>query len=400
MKAVALALLLTAAAVYVATTVAGDATWVGYVQAFAEAAMVGALADWFAVTALFRHPLGLPIPHTAIVPTRKNAIGRALARFIRDHFLVREAVRARLERADLAAKLGAWLADGPNARMLSRDAGTALDWLMRSVDSAELRGAVTTGFREALAHVPVNAALATMIDVLISGNHTQLLVDQVVEFGRDRLEANKAAIRERIRDKSPWWVPRFVDEEIYDQLVSELERILDEVGHDSRHPARAAFNEKLGSLKQSLASDPEFVRKGRALWDELVNEPAVHRYLQELWGRVRDYLHDSFTAPDSTLRLGVENEIRELGRLLVRDRWAGDKLNRWLTEVLVYLVEHYRDALSRVISDTVQEWDPRATAARIELQIGSDLQFIRVNGTVVGGLVGLAIYSLWTVSGL
>jgi uncharacterized membrane-anchored protein YjiN (DUF445 family) len=372
----------------------------GYVAAFAEAAMIGGLADWFAVTALFRRPLGLPIPHTAIVPTRKNAIGRALARFIRDHFLVRETVRTRLERANLAAKLGAWLEQQANARRVSRDAATALDWLMRSVDSAELRRALTSGFREALSQVPINTALATLIDVLIAGNHTQILIDQLVAFGRERLERNRFAIRMRIHDKSPWWLPKFVDEEIYDQIVGELERMLDEIGHDSAHPARAALNEKLRSLKTALEQDPEVMRKGQVLWDDLVDAPAVHRYFEQLWGRIRDYVQDSLASPDSALRLGIENETRALGARLAGDRAAAAQVNRWLTGVALYLVEHYRDALSGVISETVEEWDPHETAARIEREIGSDLQFIRVNGTLVGGLVGLAIYSLWTAAGL
>lgn len=372
----------------------------GYVAAFAEAAMIGGLADWFAVTALFRHPLGLPIPHTAIVPTRKNAIGRALARFIRDHFLVRDTVRTRLERADLAAKLGAWLAQEANARGLSRDAGTALDWLMRSVDSAELRRALTSGFRDALGQVPVNTAIATLIDVLIAGNHTQVLIDQLVAFGRERLDRNRFAIRMRIHEKSPWWLPKFVDEEIYDQIVGELDRMLDEIGHDSSHPARSALNERLRGLKTALEHDPEIMRKGQAVWGELVESPAVHRYFEELWGRIREYLHESLSSPESPLRLGIEKEIRALGERLARDRGAAEQLNRWLTGVAVYLVEHYRDELSGVISETVEEWDPRETAVRIEREIGSDLQFIRVNGTLVGGLVGLAIYSLWTAAGL
>lgn len=399
MRLVATALLVAMTAVYVAATLYRPRhAALGFVAAFAEAAMIGGLADWFAVTALFRRPLGLPIPHTAIVPTRKDAIGRALARFVRDHFLVADAIRTRLERADLAARLGAWLERDANAVRLGRDAGAALDWFMRAVDSAELRRALTAGFREALGQVPVNRALATMIDVLVAGHHTQLLVDQLVEFGRDRLEQNKARIRDRIRDRSPWWLPRFVDEEIYDQLVGELERVLDEVGHDPGHPARKQFDDKLESLKHSLELDPEVIRKGQAMWQEVVEEPAVHRYLQELWERLRAYLHASFASPESRLRLGMEGRIRDLGRLLVRDRWANEKLNGWLTELLVYLVEHYRDALSGVISDTVADWDPAATSARIELQIGSDLQFIRVNGTLVGGLVGLLIHSVTTLS--
>jgi uncharacterized membrane-anchored protein YjiN (DUF445 family) len=248
--------------------------------------------------------------------------------------------------------------------------------------------------------VPINTALATLIDVLIAGNHTQILIDQLVAFGRERLERNRFAIRMRIHDKSPWWLPKFVDEEIYDQIVGELERMLDEIGHDSAHPARAALNEKLRSLKTALEQDPEVMRKGQVLWDDLVDAPAVHRYFEQLWGRIRDYVQDSLASPDSALRLGIENETRALGARLAGDRAAAAQVNRWLTGVALYLVEHYRDALSGVISETVEEWDPHETAARIEREIGSDLQFIRVNGTLVGGLVGLAIYSLWTAAGL
>ncbi|HEX7080906.1 MAG TPA: DUF445 domain-containing protein [Gammaproteobacteria bacterium] len=366
----------------------------GVVEAFAEAAMIGGLADWFAVTALFRRPLGLPIPHTAIVPTRKNEIGRALARFIRDHFLTREAVQGRLERADLVARLGGWLRIEHNARLLSRDAGVALDWLMRAVDSADLRLAMRTSLREALDRVPVNVALSTVIDVLLAGDHAQKLIDQLVQFGREQLERNKAEIRRRIHDRSPWWLPRFVDEEIYDQLVAEFERILNDVGDDRHHPARVQFNERLRSLKASLATDPELIRKGQTLWDELVEHPAVRRYVQELWERMRGYLHASFTTPDSALRVGIEREIRSIGETFTRDADAARRLNRRLEDLVIYLVENYRDPLSEIVSDTIEQWDPDATSERIELHIGRDLQFIRVNGTLVGGLVGVGIYLL------
>jgi uncharacterized membrane-anchored protein YjiN (DUF445 family) len=372
----------------------------GIVEAFAEAAMIGGLADWFAVVALFRHPLGLPIPHTAIVPSRKNEIGRALARFIRDHFMIRETVERRLERVNLAGRLGHWLARENNARLLSRDAGVALDWLMRAVDSAELRKALKTSLREALDQVPVNVALGTLVDVLIAGNHAQALIDQLVSFGREQLDRNKEQIRARIRDRSPWWLPKFVDEEIYDQLVREFERILSEIGENPRHPARAEFNERLRALKQSLDVDAELIEKGQRLWDELMDHPAVHRYLQDLWERIRGYLHTSFTAPSSALRLGIEQELRNVGETLSRDAAVGDKLNRWLREVLVYFVENYRDPLSEIVSETVEQWDASATSQRIELHIGRDLQFIRVNGTVVGGLVGVVIYLVWGALGL
>jgi uncharacterized membrane-anchored protein YjiN (DUF445 family) len=396
MQWVATALLAGMAALFIATSLMLESLpALGIVRAFAEAAMIGGLADWFAVTALFRHPLGLPIPHTAIVPSRKNEIGQALARFVRDHFLTRDVIERRLARADLASRLGQWLEHEANAAQLSRDLGTALDWLMRAVDSAELRQAIKTSLREATGRAPLHAAFATLAEVLTSGDHAQALIDQLVQLGRDQLDIHRSDIRARIRDRSPWWMPKFVDEQIYDQLVSELERILSEVGENPDHPARAQFNARLKALQHSLLNDPEIIEKGRTLQQEFIDHPAVQSYVHDLWLTVREYLHDSFMQADSTIRSGLEQEIRSVGRMLQLDPSVGARLNRWLTDVAIYLVDNYRDPLSEIISETIEQWDPSATSERVELHIGRDLQFIRVNGTLVGGLVGVLIYLGW-----
>jgi len=363
--------------------------------AFSEAALIGGLADWFAVTALFRHPLGLPIPHTAIVPNRKNEIGRALARFISDHFLVRAAVEARLERIDLAARLGLWLEHEKNSHLLSRDLAVALDWLMRAVDSAELRESLKLSIRDGLDRVSVNELIVTLIDVLASGNHAQALIDQLVHFGRDQLEHNKDTIRYRIQERSPWWMPRFVDEEIYDQLISEFERVLGEIGDDPTHPARSDFNERLKKLRFALGSDVELIKKGETLRAEFLNHPAVRDFFNDVWLRAHEFLVESLADPNSTLRLGLEREVRSIGRTLTEDEEVRARLNRWLREVVIYVVENYREPLSEIVSDTIEQWNPAATSRRIELHIGRDLQFIRINGTLVGGLVGVVLYLSW-----
>ncbi|HEY8520242.1 MAG TPA: DUF445 domain-containing protein [Gammaproteobacteria bacterium] len=394
MKLVATGLLVAMAGLYVVTSLAlARYPALGWVRAFAEAAMIGGLADWFAVTALFRRPLGLPIPHTAIVPTRKDEIGRALARFVRDHFLVREAIERRLARVDLASRIGAWLDQEATAARLARDTSRALDWSMQAVDSAELRTAVKDSLREALDQAPLHVALALLVDVLRSENHAQALIDQLVQFGRDQLDAHRDDIRRRIGERSPWWLPKFVDEHIYDQLVGEFERILNEIGTNPEHPARVGLNERLETLRRGLAEDPALIEKARALQHEFLEHPTVHAYVRDLWDRIRAYLHESFTSPQSTLRTGLEREIRSIGRSIAADPEVGARLNHWLKEGLIYLVENYRNSLSEIISETVAHWDPKATAARVELHIGSDLQYIRVNGTLVGGLVGVLIYA-------
>ena len=368
--------------------------------AFSEAALIGGLADWFAVAALFRHPLGLRIPHTAIVPSRKNEIGRALARFVGEHFLVREVVERRLERVDLAARFGAWLNREQTAKRLSRDLAIALDWLMRDTKSSELRESAKDSVRKILHRIPPSSIVATIIDVLASGNHAQTLVDELVQFGRDQLDRNRDRIRERIRDRSPWWLPKFVDEEIYDQLVRELERILSDIGDDSEHPARRQLHDRLKSIKYALGQDVELIARGESLRNEILDHPAVHAFARDLWLRARHFLHESLIDSESALRSSLERELCTIGKTLANDAVARERLNLWLREVLIYIVENYREPISEIISETVERWDAKSTARRIELNIGRDLQFIRINGTLVGGLVGVLLYFTWNVLAL
>lgn len=364
----------------------------GILVAFTEAALIGGLADWFAVTALFRHPLGLPIPHTAIVPARKDEIGSALARFVGDHFLVGAAVEKRLARAELTRRLGEWLQNEANASRLSRDVSTVIDWFLRSMDSSELRGGVKRMLGDVARKIPVNEALAAIVNVFATGNNAQLLIDQLTQFGRQQLDRNRHSIRTRIEERSPWWMPKFVDEEIYDQLVSEFERLLNEIGEDQNHPARQEFNDRLLSLRERLLEDGSMAERCAYLRDEFFKHPAVQDFLQALWDRTRAALHEELQNETSNIRVSIEREIQHVGHLLSDDQAAQRRLDGWFKEAIVYVVEHYRGPLSEIISDTVAEWDARSTADRIELHIGKDLQFIRVNGTLVGGLVGVLIY--------
>jgi uncharacterized membrane-anchored protein YjiN (DUF445 family) len=390
----ATALLGVMAVVYAGTTwLASPSLPVGAIRAFAEAALVGGLADWFAVTALFRRPLGLPIPHTAIVPERKNQIGRALARFIRDHFLVREAVERRLARADLAARLGAWLEDAGNATRVGRDLGQALAWALREDGGrGELRGALGATLRSAFDDVPVNRAVATVLEVLTTGERADLIIDQLLAFGRSELEKNRVTIRVRIHEQSPWWLPKFVDQEIFDKIVGGLEELLEAMAADPAHPARGEIKTRLSSLQDALAADPQLAARSRALKDELVSHPAVRSYALELWQRLRAELADALADATSPLTQGLTREIGALGARLRADDKLAAELDDWLKQLLLHVVDNYRDPLSEIVSETIESWDAAATSRRIELNIGTDLQFIRVNGTLVGGLVGLALY--------
>jgi uncharacterized membrane-anchored protein YjiN (DUF445 family) len=221
---------------------------------------------------------------------------------------------------------------------------------------------------------------------------------RLVEFSQQQLEANKEHIRARIKARSPWWLPRFVDEEIYDKLVAEFKRILAEIGADPGHEARQALNNRLKGFAMDLTADPALLAKGEALKEEFFAHPAVRGYLTDATSRVRDHFSAALRSPDSDLSVKLRQQIMELGDKLLTDPTAAQRLNRWSREIIVYLVQSYRGPVSEVISDTIARWDARATADRIELHIGRDLQFIRINGTVVGGLVGLGLHSLWQFS--
>jgi uncharacterized membrane-anchored protein YjiN (DUF445 family) len=384
------------AAVFAATSVLrARYPYLDVIWAFSEAALIGGLADWFAVTALFRRPLGLPIPHTAIVPNRKNEIGRALARFVAEHFLTREVIERRLGGVDLAARLGAWMSDVQVAKRLGRDVATAVDWLVRGVDSQDLRGAAKDGVREILGRIPPSALAGVVVDVLVSGNHAQALVDQLVRFGREQLERSKNRIRARIHDRSPWWLPRFVDEEIYDQLVTEIERILGDIGADDAHPARRELNARLLSLKSSLGQDPDLIARSAALRDELLEHPAVRDLANDILKRAEQFVHSALVDADSSVRLGLERQLATIGHVLESDAAVRERVNRWLHETILYVVVNYSAPLTEIISDTVEQWDAELAARRIELHIGRDLQFIRINGTLVGGFVGVVLYLVW-----
>jgi len=366
--------------------------------AFAEAALIGGLADWFAVTALFRRPLGLPIPHTAIVPNRKDEIGRSLAGFVAEHFLVRSVLESEIRRLDLAQSFGRWLRRPENSASLGADIAQALRWLLSNKSGGPLRQAAKETLGDALTSLPARQLLAALIDVLASGPHAQSLVDSLVRFSREQLERNKPLIRERIRERSPWWLPRFVDEEIFDQLVGELERILSEVGEEMDHPARQALIERLHELRDAIATDADLLERTAALRDEFLNHPAVVSFGRDIATHAHSFVVAALEDPDSTLRQGLNAELGAIGARLAGSGGIADKLDEWLTDILVYLIETYREPISSIISTTIAQWDAASTSRRIELHIGRDLQFIRINGTLVGGLVGLILYLSWSAA--
>jgi uncharacterized membrane-anchored protein YjiN (DUF445 family) len=311
---------------------------------------------------------------------------------VRDHFLHRDALSPRLERADFAAALGAWLARPENARRVSRDAAGFCAWLLSAADDRTLRTLLSENVHLGLREMHVTPLLGRLLDLIASADRHQALMDEAVRIARQQLDENRYAIRMRIVEQSPWWVPGFVDEELYERIVTEVERFLDSVGTDADHPARQKFNAGARAFIERLKADPDVIARGEAVKEELLAHPAVQDYLGNLWQRISVYLREETEKEDSDFRRRLEEGLVSFAEAVLANEPMRTQINRWLGDAILHIVRNYRDEMASVIEDTVRAWDARDAARRIELQVGRDLQFIRINGTLVGGLVGLLIH--------
>jgi uncharacterized membrane-anchored protein YjiN (DUF445 family) len=368
--------------------------WVGFIRAFAEAAMVGALADWFAVTALFRHPLGLPIPHTAIIPRRKDSIGMSIGRFVEDNFLSEEVLIGRLRSQHVVRRLAAALRAPGVSQQIARHATTALNNALRVINDDDVQALVEHSVVARIEAIQPAPLLGRVLAALLAGRRQPELVEALVKIAANLLEENKDAIRVKIRQETPWWLPRTVDRHISERLFDTVESTLYQVSVDPAHPFHDRFNALLYDFVERLQHDPATIARGEELKSELMRDPLLREFSISLWLDIKAGLLAQSANKNSTLHSTIERAVRQFGTLLLRDDALADKLNRWVERLVVYTSQEYRHQFGQLIAQTVGRWDAEATSRKIELQIGRDLQFIRINGTVVGGLAGLAIYSL------
>ena len=395
MKRFATGLLVLAAVVFlVARSQEEHHSWVGYVRAFAEAAMVGALADWFAVTALFRHPLGIPIPHTAIVPKRKDQIGRSLGEFVQDNFLTSEVVNTRLAKAQIGARVGTWLAEPENAAKAGGGLADALGGALEVLDDREVGGALEALVERRVRDIAVAPLVGRAIDLAVEGGHHQRLLDAVLAGLGGFLEDNRGTFRERLENESPWWIPESIDDRIFEKIYSGVNRFLRDVGDNPDHDVRASINTRVIAFAQRLRTDPTLLAKGEELKLELLAHPDVRAWLRSLWGEVKRSTLAASGDGSSELRQRIDRSLAQLGGRLQSDAELQAKVDRWVQRAVGYVVSHYKDEVAEIIATTVESWDGKATGERMELQVGRDLQFIRINGTIVGGLAGLVIYTV------
>ncbi len=395
MKRLALAFLLGALALYVVAKWRedGHAAW-GYLRAFAEAAMVGALADWFAVTALFRHPLGIPIPHTAIIPHRKDQIGESLGEFVQENFLTREVLHERLDQAQVGRRLGEWLQRPENAVRAGEGVADALRGSLEVLDDRDVSAALEHMIEQKVRTTPVAPLLGRAIDLAMEGGHHQRLLDAVLTGLAGFLDDNRGTFRERLASESPWWIPEPIDDRIFDKIYTAVHRFLGDVGAAPDHEVRRSIDARVAAFAVRLRADPDLLAKGEELKQELLAHQDVRAWLESLWGEVKRTTLAATADPDSELRARLDASLARLGGRLASEPELQAKVDDWVRRAAGYVVDHYRGEVAEIISSTVAKWDGKATAERLELQVGRDLQFIRINGTLVGGLAGLLIHTI------
>ncbi|AQY02786.1 uncharacterized membrane-anchored protein YjiN (DUF445 family) [Microbacterium foliorum] len=395
MKAVALGALIFMAVVFVfAFAFQERQPWLGYVRAAAEGGMVGALADWFAVTALFRRPLGLPIPHTAIIPNRKDEIGRTLGEFVETNFLEASVVRTKLASTAIAKRAGEWLSEPAHAERVGAEGATIATAVLNALSDDDVRDLITDLAREHLVSPEWGPPAGAWLEKIVEAGAHHGAVDLAADSIGRWLDANAESFSGLISRRLPGWVPklahRFVDDTAYNEAV----KFVRAVQADPQHPARLAVDGYLARLADSLQNDPETRAKLENAKSSLFDSPRVGALAAEAWNTAKNGLLAALADPESGLRVRAAQALREVGERLTTDAALQHRVDTWVSDAAVFLVDRYRHDIASIITDTVERWDPVETTEKIELMVGRDLQYIRLNGTFVGALAGLAIFTI------
>ncbi|MFQ6171418.1 DUF445 domain-containing protein [Oryzobacter sp. R7] len=394
MRLLALSLLLLAAVMFVVTLrLPHDGVW-GYVNTAAEAAMVGALADWFAVTALFRHPLGLPVPHTAIIPKRKNEIGRNLQEFVTENFLTEEIARERLAAARVGQRVGEWLGSPAHRRRVMTEVVRVARAGLGRLSDEEVRSIVEDFLVPRLVREPAAPIAGALLADVVADRTHHGVVDLALEELHAWLGANPGTYAAVLGDRAPWWSPPWLDERVIGWTYQQVLAWVRDIADDPHHPARQAFDDLLARLATDLQEEEEVMARAEALKERLLTHPQVPETAVGLWRSFRAALTVAMDDDTSYFHTRGDELLEHLGRHLVEDEaWRG-RLEARLGEAVSFFVNTYGHELAEVISVTVDRWDGKEAAERIELHVGRDLQFIRINGTVVGALAGLVIHGV------
>ena len=395
-RAVATGMLAVAAAIFAATLAAPTpAGWLMLLRSIAEAALVGGLADWFAITALFRHPLGLPIPHTAIVPANKDRIGEGLARFLDRNFLTRDLLVGELRGLRLADRAAEWLADRRNASALAGELAKALPFVLHAIGDRQIAAFVTRALGAQLRNAPLAALAGRILQIMTAAGYHEAVLDRALDYARDFFARNSDRLLDAVADRRRRWIPRAINREIARAMLGGAAELIE----DLRDPDGTARKSLLSGIADAavelIAAPPDAVRVDRSL---LLDQPELQTWIASSWNEGRQLVAADLASPSSRVRRALALAILSVGETLRGDAEMRARLDATVEAVLAEALP-WRAEIIRFVAEVVRKWEPRTFSDRIEAAVGADLQYIRMNGTIVGGLVGGALYLLSLLAG-
>ncbi|MCB8909787.1 DUF445 family protein [Rhodococcus rhodochrous] len=397
MKAVATGFLVVAAIIYLFCRwqeTRGAGAWVGYVRAASEAGMVGALADWFAVTALFRHPLRIPVPHTAIIKRKKDQLGANLSSFVGSNFLAPEVVSAKVESAQIPLRVGSWLAEPESAQRVAKETSTVLRGVVGILREDDIQQIIDHTIVKRIAEPEWGPPIGRVLTELLAENRHLPLVDMLAERAHQWALGSQETIDRVISRDSPSWSPKFVDLLLGEKIHRELVEFTWKVRSNPDHEVRLAVNKFLADYARDLQSDPVTIAKAEKVKAEIMGRDEITGLAAATWRTAKRMILDSVDDPNSTLRTKIAENVMAFGIRVREDAELRTKIDGWLLDAVRFVASNYADEITSVIRETVERWDAEEASRKIELAVGRDLQFIRINGTVVGSLAGLAIYTV------
>ena len=395
MKLLATGLLTLVALIYATSAYfEGHYYWVGYINACSEAAMVGAIADWFAVTALFQYPLGLKIPHTAIIPTRKNEIAAQFGEFVQQNFLSEDVITEKIRSMQLSKRVAAWIIEPDNASAVADQVTTGLAGVVQVINDDDIQTMIERRVEDKILKTSFAPMIGELLSFVTSGRRQQDLFDGAVNMGLYLLEDSDKDIRHTVEKETPWWFPGSVDKAIYTRIVRSVSKMLYEMQVDIYHPLRVRLMKMINEFMEDLKHSEAIRDKETEIKADLLHAPAIVEFTGSLWTDIKQLLVEQSEHPDVELKSAIEQSVIRFGETILADPELAQKIDGWAEQSARHLIKTYGHEVADLIAGTIEGWDPEATSERIEEHIGKDLQFIRINGTVVGGLVGLTLHSI------
>jgi uncharacterized membrane-anchored protein YjiN (DUF445 family) len=392
--------LLVALAVFLASHLFGDEGGVnGFVRAASEAALIGGIADWFAVTALFRHPLGIPIPHTALIPRSKDEIGQGLAEFVHQNFLEPSNLRDWIADADVAKRVATWLETPEHSALAARRMLEASATMSESVDDSRLSTLITDTTLDWARQSEVTPILSVLVDAWLRQGHLDESVEASLRVADVIVEENLERFRETFDRSSPWWVPAFIDTVLFDRIVAAFRLLVIEIASDRHHPVRRDIERMVSQFSASLRDSPQLATTIEQAKLRIVDSPELAEWIEGQWQIIREGLRAAAAEPGSELEIRLAELVRWWAKRVQDDDQLRSRIDAWIAQSAERLAHQWEDEVVGLIETTVARWDAGEVSHRLELQLGRDLQFVRINGTVVGGLVGVAIHALLLMIG-